>query len=265
MPNQNKEYLEFAKILAQKAGSMMMQYFNASSIQTSWKSDHTPVTEADQKINELVIDEVKKSYPSHGVLGEEVSYEPNRKYLWITDPIDGTVPFDLGMQASTFCLALVVDDKVQVGVVLNPFTNQLFSAIKNTGCWMNDSIATIPEIHKLEGVYGFVPSGKNENRELFSDVITEFTNKNVKTLYLPSFTYMGTLLFSGKLAFAVMPYGSPWDAAAISLIVEEAGGVVTDMRGNRRSYREWGDGLLVSNKGVANEVTEIIRSNISPA
>jgi myo-inositol-1(or 4)-monophosphatase len=97
--------LRFATDLAQEAGAIMDRYFRAEDIGTELKQDLTPVTVADTTINDLVIDRVQQSYPEHGVLGEENSYEPTRDRIWVVDPIDGTVPFSLGIPTSTFSLA----------------------------------------------------------------------------------------------------------------------------------------------------------------
>jgi len=95
---EKREYLEFAKSLALEAGKIMRTYFLVTD--TTWKADQTPVTQADTEINSLVIDRVQKAYPSHSVYGEEESSLRESKFLWVCDPVDGTLPYSLGLPLS---------------------------------------------------------------------------------------------------------------------------------------------------------------------
>ena len=99
--------LDFAKALALEAGEIMRKYFRSDRLGTVQKDDLTPLTVADTAINDLVIERVQHEFPEHGVLGEEASYEPNRQWIWVVDPIDGTSPYSCGIPISTFSLALV--------------------------------------------------------------------------------------------------------------------------------------------------------------
>src|SRR5690606_9265702 len=102
-----KAELDFAMEMASDAGKIMKKYFRSEAIDTQWKADHTPLTIADKKINDLLIERVENHYPDHGVIGEESSYMEERDMVWVADPIDGTSPYTLGIPTSTFCLALV--------------------------------------------------------------------------------------------------------------------------------------------------------------
>src|SRR5690606_7148188 len=110
------EYLAFAKTLATEAGQIMRDHF-VLGIDTEWKQDATPLTIADTSINQLVIDQVKQRFPTHGVLGEEASFGTDREYLWVVDPVDGTMPYSHGIPTSTFSLALVQNGQPIVAAV----------------------------------------------------------------------------------------------------------------------------------------------------
>ncbi|MFO0971164.1 MAG: inositol monophosphatase [Candidatus Saccharimonadales bacterium] len=241
------KYADFAEGLAHQAGNIMLSYFRSSTKTTTWKPDNSPVTQADLEINTLVINEVKRSYPDHGVLGEEEAFAIERRILWVVDPIDGTAPYDLGMPNSTFCLALVVDGMVMVSVVHDPFSKRLFSATRGAGAYVNGKKITCNKNGSLAQRYAFVPTGSKEEPHLFESFIKDLKKRGSKTLFIPSFTYLATLVLEGSASGALMSYGSPWDAAAISLIAEEAGATASDLLGNRRSYSEWGDGILITN------------------
>ena len=97
-----EEYLKFAKNLALKSGQIMLDNFQLG-INTDIKADNTLVTIADTDINSLVIRSIKASYPEHAVIGEEESYENDKaEYVWVCDPIDGTIPFSLVLQLAYF-------------------------------------------------------------------------------------------------------------------------------------------------------------------
>lgn len=258
--NQLVEYLEFAKSIAEQSGKIMLKHFRADSLITNWKSDNSPVTIADLEINKLVINSVKSAYPNHGVIGEEESYMPQKDYVWVVDPIDGTAMYDLGMPNSTFCLALVVEGEVWVSVVLDPYTNRLFWATKDGGTFKNGQPLTTPKIKNHKHTYAFIPTGSRQEPHLFEELIISVKSQGAKVLFIPSFSYLSTLVIEGLASVALMAYGSPWDSAAISLIAKEAGCVVTNLSGTPRKYNEWSDGIIVSNSNFNEFYLEAVKN-----
>lgn len=253
------KYLEFAQSLAVDAGEVMRKYFRSDSLQTSWKEGTSPVTIADTEINRMVIDRIKETYPPHGVFGEEESFENDRETIWVVDPVDGTAPFELGIPAATFCLALVHEGKVQVSVVYDPFQDQLFSAVRGRGTRVNGNPAQIPQSSDITHKYIFRPSVTSNNSEDFSFVEKEVRKQGAKIMAFSSFSYLASLILEGKMVAAFMSYGSPWDAAAISLIIQEAGGKATDLSGQERVYNDWADGILVSNGALHDKMVGLIK------
>ncbi len=249
-----KEYLELATTIAGQAGEIMLKHFRADSLTTTWKAGNSPVTIADHEINRLVIDQVRLQYPEHGVIGEEESYEPERSMVWVVDPIDGTAMYDLGIPNSTFCLALVVGGDVQVSVVLDPYTERQFTALKGMGAFKNGLQFTTPQISDFKQTYAFIPTGSREDPMLFGDMIVGLKKRESKIMFIPSFSYLSTLVLEGSASVALMAYGSPWDAAAISLIATEAGCVATNLAGESRQYNEWSDGIVIANAGVSDYI-----------
>lgn len=256
---QKAEYLSFAEQLAHKAGETMRRYFQAKDIEVVWKDGYSPVTEADTKINKAVIESVKKAYPDHGVIGEEESYQTEAKTVWVVDPIDGTASFDLGMPAFTFCLALVVDGVVQLSVIFEPIQQKLYTATKGGGTFCGEVRKRIPETRHLSQHYIFVPTNSDEPGDRFGPIVKALRRNKTRIVTLSSFNYMSLMLLEGKMAASFMPYGSPWDAAAISLIIEEAGGKATDLKGKHRLYNKWGDGIVLGGKKAHKQILEMIK------
>lgn len=257
--NSNSEYLEFAKTLALEAGEVMLRYFRSDKLTTTWKEKNSPVTVADSEINHMVIERVKAAYPLHGTLGEEESFNPELETVWVVDPIDGTNLFNLGMPNSTFCLALVEKGEVQVAVVYDPYLKRMFWAVKGSGTYLNDKKITVQPISELSHGYIFAQADKTDNSGTTAEIQRRLKKMGVKLMAIPSYTYMALAILEGKMLAAFMPYGSPWDAAAISLLIQEAGGKSTDLKGMDRRYNEWGDGVLVSNGAVHEKLVEMIQ------
>lgn len=258
--------LEFAKGLAAAAGKIMKRYFQANDIGIQRKEDDSPVTVADTMINKLVIEQVKESFPSHGVLGEEESYEPAREKIWVVDPIDGTVPFSIGMPISTFSLAMVdrTDGQPVVAVAFDPYLDNLYTATKSGGAFLNGSRIMVSGDTKLAYNYASVLGEPVKIKDIYyrsGECIDKFREMGMKSIALQSYVYAASRVASGELIVAVLGYGSPWDTAAVCLLVREAGGVVTDLDGKNRRFDEFGDGCIVAaNQSVLLKALEVVRS-----
>ncbi|MEX2014444.1 MAG: inositol monophosphatase [Candidatus Saccharimonadales bacterium] len=249
-----KSEMAFAREMAADAGDIMKKYFRSKDINTEWKADHTPLTIADQKINDLLIERVEKHYPDHGVIGEESSYMEERDMVWVVDPIDGTAPYSLGIPTSTFCLALVdrSDGQPVIAVVYDPFLDHLYTAISGQGAYLNDSRIKTSDTkdfhHSYLAVNAFakkVEDGKVLIRpgRLMERIRHEHSGK---FLTFQSHVYTAMKVASGELVGSILAFGSPWDAAAASLIVQEAGGKATDLNGKKRRYDEFANGTVVA-------------------
>ncbi len=239
-------YKDLAISLAQKAGEIMRQNFQAG-MKMEWKSDNSPVTIADLAINKLVIDEITKNFPNHNVKGEEQdNIHTNSEYLWVCDPVDGTIPFSHGLPISTFSLALVKNGESILGVIYDPFMDRLFYAEKGKGSYLNDQ-----PIHT---------SGHDQikqsliNIESFETAVYQMwpINKSLafqgsKTMRLASIIYPSALIAQGEVTACIFPHNTAHDVAAVKIIVEEAGGKVTDLFGNEQRYDQPLKGAIISN------------------
>lgn len=260
MSSYDKEFA-FAKDLAAHAGDIMKRYFRAEDINTEWKDDKTPLTVADTKINNLVIERVKQEFPDHGVIGEEDSFETERDFVWVVDPIDGTMPFSLSIPVSMFSLALVdrKDGQAILGVAYDPELDHLYSAQVGKGAQLNDKPIHVSTQKDLDKSYiSIMGNFKGDFKPgLASDLARDM---GAKPFVLFSQVYSATKIASGELLGSIFGYGSPWDSAAVSVIVQEAGGVVTDMTGKQRRYDEWADGCVLSaNNEVHEELLKIVK------
>lgn len=254
------EYLEFAKGLAVWAGDVMVEHFRPG-IEREIKSDATPVTIADTTINKMVIDAVTEAFPEHSVMGEEESSEQTlTEYVWVCDPIDGTIPYTLGIPTSLFSLALVHNGESIVGVLYDPYTKRMFTAVKGGGAYLNGERMRVSTELAPAG-YVTLPImqyGMTDTASLVADVM----NKGMRAFSLCCVTYEAMLVASGQITACIFPGKTPWDIAAVKVVVEEAGGMVTDLYGHDQKYDRPIKGAVVSNGQMHDELVAIVAKHI---
>lgn len=259
---QKQEYLTFAKSLALEAGEVMRRYFGKRP-DARMKADSTIVTVVDEEINQLVIERIKVAYPDHDIDGEEASDCHGSRYVWACDPIDGTVPFTMELPVSVFSLALVVDGQPEVGVVYAPFSDHLYYAARGNGAFMNDGqirvTAALPGSDFVEMNVDWWPKAQWDVMK----VMHQFAHnkERVYAMTIGSTTHAAMLVARGKLVASVFPgtKGKNVDIAAAKVIVEEAGGKVTDIFGDEQRYDRDIRGAVVSNGIIHDEIIEALK------
>lgn len=256
-----EQYLEFTKKLAKEAEEIALKYFSFET-ETTWKGDNTPLTKADTEINDLVIKRINENYPEHSIHGEEKSeLKDNSKYIWVCDPIDGTMPFSNGLPIFTFSIALVDQSNGQpvLGVVNDPVMKNMYWAYKDGGAYRNGQKIEVSKSNTLLNTY--INTDASGHLLGFSNIplVKILSEKKCKVMKLLSFIYGGIQVSNGKFVGAVF-YGSfAHDVAALKIITEEAGGKVTDLNGNNRRYDEDGIGCIISNGILHKELLDIVQ------
>ena len=258
---QNKEYLEFAKEIAYEAGNIMKKYFNEDN-GASYKFDQTIVTKADTEINSLLINKVKEKYPSHSVDGEEEQFGKS-EYVWVCDPVDGTAMYARHIPVAVFSLALVVNGESTVGVVYDVFTDNLYTAIKGEGAYRNGTKISVNNI-KLDDMKSVSQFDMWPEAEYnIYDSIKEL-GKQTYFVSIGSIIRASMCIANGDFNLAIFPgtKHKNCDIAAAKVIVEEAGGKVTDLFGNEQRYDQDINGAVISNSLVHSEAVTVIKNNV---
>ena len=256
-----EEYLEFAKEIAYQAGKIMIKYFNQNN-GSSYKGDKTIVTIADTEINSYLIEKVKEKYPTHAVDGEE-EQDGKSKFVWVCDPVDGTAMYARHVPVAVFSLALVVDGVPNVGVIYDPFTDSLYSAIKGKGAYKNSEKISVNN-YNLEDIRSACHCDMWTKEKYNVYKIFEELSKKTRLNDIGSIARASSLVATGDYVLAIFTgtEHKNCDVAAVKLIVEEAGGKVTDLFGNEQRYDQSIKGTLISNGIVHEEVLEIIKKYI---
>jgi myo-inositol-1(or 4)-monophosphatase len=251
------EFAVFAEGLARLAGTVIKSNFSPQ-MRKEWKRDGTPLTVSDTKINSLVIEEIRREFPKHSILAEEESaLFPGSEFVWVCDPIDGTIPFSHGVPTSAFSLALCRNGVPLSGVLFDPFLDRMLIAELGSGTFLNGERVRVSPAKSLErnlvGIEG-------PNSDLFSKskTIEGAVMQGITPVILQSVCYAGMLVAIGEFVGVVFSGRTPWDAAALKIIVDEAGGKSTSIKGDSQSYTEPINGLVCSNGLLHNELLALV-------
>lgn len=257
-----QEYLDFALEIAEYAKKEMLEHFD-SSFQYGFKEDRTVVTEADKRINHYLIEKVHERYPEHCVVGEEESDSSHKSKMWVCDPIDGTGVYADGIPVSVFSLAYVVDGIPQVGVVMDPYLDKFYTAIRGEGAYCNGKQIHVNDKHL--GDLGYRINFEMWNQAKFDTLsIVHDLLKVSRISSIGSVARSCMAIASGKFSCDLFPgvEHANCDMAASSLIVEEAGGKVTDFYGNRQRYDNSLQGAIVTNEVSHDEILQKVKKYI---
>ena len=255
-----EKYLEFAKKLAKEAEGIALEYFGFD-VESTWKEDNTPLITADTEINDLVIKRINESFPEHSVYGEEKSdIKKDSKYIWVCDPIDGTMAFSCGMPLFVFSIALVDQSNGLpiLGVINDPIMKTMYWACKDGGAFRNSKKIHVSKNDNFLNTYSLTGSSGKDVGFSNLPVHVLLGEKKSRVMKFPSFVYGGIQVANGKFIGGVFYGKYAHDIASLKIITEEAGGKATDLTGGLRRYDEKGTGFVASNGILHDEVLGLI-------
>ena len=225
------EYSSFAFDLAQEAGEILLYYWGNLKIISDKEGKGNLVTEADHESEKKMLALLKRHYPDHAVLAEEsgAHLSKDNDFLWVIDPLDGTTNYAHGYPIVSVSIALIYQTKPVIGVVFNPIQKELFQAQKGQGASLNGTsikVSTTKTVKKSLLASGFAydrcETNDNNYREFchLTSVSQGVRRAGSAALDL---AYVAAGRFDGYWERGI----KPWDIAAGSLLVDEAGGVVS--------------------------------------
>lgn len=255
--------LQFALDLARRTGEVIRANF-ALGMKKEWKKDETPVTKTDFEVNRLLINAVKERFPDHGVFGEEESLgNAGREYVWVCDPVDGTIPFSHGIPTCMFLLALTRNGESLLGVAYDPFMDRMFFAEKGKGAFLNGERIFVSKQKEMKNALVGIVHWSGARYDL-RPVFSELDDRWAFLISLCSTGYMASLVACGEFVANIFQgiEGHAVDAAAHKVIIEEAGGKVTDLFGEEQRYDGDIRGFLMSNGLVHDELVKLIKRHV---
>ena len=220
------------------AADVLRHYFNGSFTITNKEGINNPVTEADLASEKIIFETIKAEFPDHFILSEEAGeIKMDSEYKWIIDPIDGTINFANGIPICCVSIGLERAGEVIMGAVYNPFMNEFFFAQRGFGATLNNKMIHVnqqPSLNKACLVTGFPYTYLNmPNGPL--DVFATLIRKGIPVRRLGSAAIDLCWVAAGRFDGFYEHKLQAWDSAAGFLMVEEAGGKVTDFKGDRYS------------------------------
>lgn len=252
--------LKTTLIKATEAGAAIIkEYFNRSFTISNKEGINNLVTEVDHKSEAAIIEVIKTDFPNHFILSEEAgALEQHSEYKWIIDPIDGTVNYANGIPICCVSIGIEHNGKMEMGAVYNPFINEFYFAQRGFGATLNDkkiSVSSKDDVSKSCLVTGFPYTYlDSENGPL--QVFEKFIRKGIPVRRLGSAAIDLCWVAAGRFDGFYEHQLSAWDSAAGFIIVEEAGGKVTNLKGE--PYNPYQPGLIATNGKIHDEMVRIV-------
>lgn len=251
------KFLQIGVQAVQEAEKVILEYFSGK-IQTDLKKDGSPVTIADKKAEELIRKIISANFPEHGFIGEEYGEKNNKsEYTWIIDPIDGTKNYSRNIPMFATELALFRGDEIILGISNAPKLNKLLTASKGKGTYLNQKKKLqVSDITDLPQSYISIGSVKYFAQKPEYDKLAEI---NEACAGMKGFgdTWSYHFVAEGKLDAIIEAKSKIWDIAATSIIIEEAGGKVTDLEGNKLNKNS--KTALATNSHIHDQLLEFFR------
>lgn len=227
----DSQFLKVALDAAKNAEEILLSYYNADTLDVTLKPDETPVTRADTEAEKTIRETIKQSLPDHGFLGEEYGIEKgDSPYVWIIDPIDATKNYIRKIPIFGTQIALMKGEELILGVSNAPLLDELLFAQVGKGAFLNGNQIKVSDVSQSSdamichgGLKWFVEKGTFPG-------VYKLINDAARTRGFGDF-YMYHLVATGRVDAVIEAAISIWDIAAITVIVREAGGTVTDIQG----------------------------------
>ncbi len=222
---------------ARSAGNILLRYFeHTDTLTIKEKSKNEFVSEVDRAAEEAIIEVLRKAYPDHSILGEESGSHKGNEFQWVIDPLDGTTNYLHGQPQFSVSIALKYRGQLEHGIIYDPLREEMFSATKGSGAFINDRRIRVTQRKGLEGALIGTGFPYRDHSQLdaylgmFKDMIKDTSGIRRPGSAALDFAYVAAGRLDGFWELGL----SEWDFAAGALLVKEAGGTVTDISGGTR-------------------------------
>ena len=233
---------------ARAAGEVAMRYY-AGGFEVTIKPDQTPVTQADREAEQAIRRVLGRAFPTDGFLGEEFGEEGPRSRRWIIDPIDGTKNFIRRIPIWAVLIGLEEAGEVTAGVVFNPASGELLWARKGDGAWSGAERLRVSPCAVMKDAFLLHSDLHLMRTAGHWDGLMRLVDASARTRGFGDY-YGYNLVASGRADIYLETDLKPWDAAPMKILVEEAGGRLTDFAGTPSIY----NGSVLASNGHLHDV-----------
>ena len=252
----NEQFTHFIEKLADAAAQVIRPYFAASDLEVELKPDQTPVTQADKQAEEVMRRLIRARYPSHGLIGEEFGNEnETAEFVWMLDPIDGTISFASGCPLFGTLICLLHEGKPILGAINQPILNQLCIG-DNTRTTLNGTPVQMRMTDRLSKATLLTTDiqsiGRHQRRKGFENLL-----KQTKLFRTWGDCYGYLLLASGWADIMLDPIMNPWDLLPLIPVIQGANGKITAWDGGDAVHS---DSCVAANNQLHPYVLEILRN-----
>lgn len=246
--------LNIAIKAAKEAGILIMKNFG--KVDAKSKKGLEIVTEVDKKSEKIIVNIIRKNFPDHCILSEEIGLLGKKSdYCWVIDPLDGTTNYAVGFPYFAVSIALAYKEEPVVGVIYDPYNNDIFTAEKGRGAFMNNRRIKMRKESKLNCAIFGSDLGYKKRKEMIP-----YIRKMVSVRYIRIIGSAAKGLVdvaSNRTQAYIHNYIKPWDMAAGCLLIREAGGLVTAIDGSGWSL--FGKTILASNPDLHRKLLKVLK------
>lgn len=250
----------FTKNLIEETSQLVLKNYSKVKKISYKKGVFNLVTNVDHQVEELIIKNIHSKFPNHSIIAEESGKDiKDPKYKWFIDPIDGTTNFAHGYPCFCISIGFAIDDIMLFGLIKNPITNELYSSIKGQGAKLNGKSIKVSKIKKLKE--SLLATGFPHDKK--SSKIMNFKNFERLTIATQGVRRGGAAAMdlcyvaAGKLDGFWEIKLNPWDVAAGTLILKEAGGKITAFKGKK--FDLYGSQIVATNGHIHKELIKHLK------
>ena len=249
----------FMEDLARKAGDVLIKHFRQDYSLFSLRSTAKEASvRYDKDVDRLIIAEIKRHYPHHSLLTEESSFlQGDPDWLWIVDSLDGTGNFANFNPFFSVCIALMHKSELLLGTMYAPAINEFYFAEKGKGAYLNGGRIRVSDITDLSQSYIFYCEGGEKDRSKTGKIISRVYPHVMDMRKLGSAGLEIAWVATGRGEAYFTTKIEPWDVAPGVLLIQEAGGEVSDFHGD--SWKLQRSDILFSNGKVHQELLDLIK------
>ncbi|HMA63412.1 MAG TPA: inositol monophosphatase family protein [bacterium] len=257
--NNDLIHLYHSAIDISKAAGDFIKRNASKSLKIDYKGRANMVTQIDKQSEQLIRESISEKYPEHQILGEESADKAtDSRVKWIVDPVDGTTNFIHNHHMVAVSIGIAIDEEMLIGVVNCPFLNEIFTAMKDQGAYLNGRKIHVSNVDKMEnGLFGTgFPYELNDhfykNMEIFKKIYESSQGVRRGGSAAIDLCYTACGRFDGFWEFEL----NPWDIAAGSLLIQEAGGQICNFSG--QDFDLYDGQVLATNNKLQKPMLEMI-------